>query len=102
MFGNSVSCAYHIFPGTVHIHDRKRLTDHHLELNTLHLFVHLGNFKKGAGEMDLSAGPVPKAGMGLGPGPVRACAQGWYGTVPKAGMGLGPRPVWAWDLGAVQ
>ena len=91
MLGNSVSCAYHIFPGTVHIHDRERLTDHHLELNTLHLFVHLGSFKKGAGEMDLSAGPVPKAGMGLGPGPV-----------PKDGMELGPGPVWAWGLGAVQ
>ena len=35
-----ISCAYHIFPGTVHILDRERLTDHLLEFNTLHLFVH--------------------------------------------------------------
>ena len=89
MLGNSVSCAYRIFPGTVHIHDRERLTDHHLELNTLHLFVHLGSLKKGAGEMDLSAGPVPKADMGLGLGPIWACAQGRHGAGPRACMGLG-------------
>ena len=94
MFGNSVSCAYHTFPGTVHTHDRELLTDHHLDLNTLHLFVHQGSFKKGAGELDLSAGPLPKAGI--------YWAQGLYGPVPKDGMGLGPGPVWAWDLGAVQ
>ena len=44
--------------------------------------------------MDLSAGPLPKAGI--------YWAQGLYGPVPKDGMGLGPGPVWAWDLDAVQ
>ena len=91
MSGNSVSCAYHTLPGTVYIHDRELLTDHHLDLNTLHLFVHQGSFKKGAGELDLSAGPVPKAGIGLGPGPVWACAQGRHGAGPRACMGLGSR-----------
>ena len=91
MFGNPVSCGNRTFPGTVYIHDRELLTDHHLELNTLHLFVHLGNFKKGTGEMDLSAGPVPKAGMGLGLGPVWACAQGRHEAGPGVCMGLGSR-----------
>ena len=91
MFGNSVSCANHTFPGTGYIHGRELLSDHHLDPNTLHLFVHQGSFKKGSGELDLSDGPVPKAGIGPGLGPV-----------PKDGMRLGPGPVWAWDLGAVQ
>ena len=39
MLGSSVSRAYHIFPGMTHVHDRERLTEPTLELNTLHLFV---------------------------------------------------------------
>ena len=51
------------FPGTVYIHDRELLTDHHLDLNTLHLFVYQGSFKKGAGELDLSNGPGARMGL---------------------------------------
>ena len=91
MFGNSVSYANRTFPGTVYIHDRELFTDHHLDLNTLHLFVHQGSFKKGTGELDLSDGPVPKAGIGLGLGPVWACAQGRHEVGPRACMGLGSR-----------
>ena len=87
MFSNPVSRANRTLPGTVYIHDRELLTDHHLDLNTLHLFVHQGSFKEGAGELDLSDGPVPKASTGLGLGPIRACAQGRHEA--------GPGPVWA-------
>ena len=89
MFGNSVSCANRTFPGKVYIHDRELLTDHHLDPNILHLFVHQGSFKKGVGELDLFDGPVPKAGTGLGPGPVWACAQGRHEVGPGVCVGLG-------------
>ena len=91
MFGNSVFCANRTFPGTVYIHDQELLTDHHLDLNTLHLFVYQGSFKKGAGELDLSNGPVPKASIGLDLGPVWTCAQGRHEAGPRACMGLGSR-----------
>ena len=91
MFGNSVSRANRTFPGTVYTHDREFLTDHHLELNTLHLFVYQGSFKKGAGELDLSNGPMPKASIGLGLGLAWACAQGRHEAGPRACMGLGSR-----------
>ena len=41
--------------------------------------------------MDLSDGPVPKAGIGLGLGPVWACVQGRHEAGPRACMGLGSR-----------
>ena len=91
MFGNSVSCANHTFPGTGYIHNRELFSDHHLDPNTLHLFVHQGSFKKGSGELDLSDGPVPKAGIGPGLGPVWACAQGRHEAGPRARMGQGSR-----------
>ena len=91
MFGNSVPWEYHNFPGTVRIIDRERLSDHLSEFNTPRLFVHEGSSKKGAGQLDLSAGPLPKAGMGLGPGPAWDWAQGLYGTGPRACVGLGYR-----------
>ena len=72
MLGNPVSCASHTFPVEVYIHDRELLTDHHLDSNTLHLVVHQGSFRKGAGETDLSNGPVSKASIGLGLGPAWA------------------------------
>ena len=91
MFGNPVSCASRTFLVTVYIHDRELLTDHHLDLKTLHLFVYQGSFKKGAGELDLSNGPVPKASIGLGLGPAWACAQGWHEAELRACMVPGSR-----------
>ena len=89
MLGNPVSCASRTFPVKVYIHNRELLTDHHLDLNTLHLFVYQGSFRKGAGELDLSNGPVPKASIGLGLGPAWACAQGRHEAGPRACMGPG-------------
>ena len=89
MFGNPVSRTNHTLPGTVY--DREPLTDHHSDLNTLHLFVHQGGFKEGAGKLDFSDGPVPKAGTGLGLGYVRACAQGRHEAGPRTCMGQGSR-----------
>ena len=91
MFGNSVSCANRTFLGKVYIHDQELLTDHHLDPNILHLFVHQRSFKKGAGELDLFDEPVPKAGAGLGPGPVWARAQGRHEVGPGVCMGQGSR-----------
>ena len=87
MFGNPVSCTNRTLPGTVY--DREPLTDHHSDLNTLHSFVHQGGFKEGVGELDFSDGPVPKAGTGLGLGPVQAYTQGRHEAGPRACMGLG-------------
>ena len=91
MFGNSVPWEYHNFPGTARIFDRQRWSDHLSEFNTLRLFAHEGSSKKGAGQPDFSAGPLPKAGMGLGPGTAWDWAQGLYGTGPRACVGLGSR-----------
>uniref|UniRef100_A0A7N2MYD4 Bulb-type lectin domain-containing protein n=1 Tax=Quercus lobata TaxID=97700 RepID=A0A7N2MYD4_QUELO len=44
--------------------------------------------REGARELDLSDEPVPKAGIGLGPGPVWACAQGRHEAGPGIGSGL--------------
>ena len=67
------------------------LSDHHLDPNTLHLFVYQGSFKKGAEELDLSNGPVPKASIGLDLGPAWACAQGRHEAGIRACMGPGSR-----------
>ena len=91
MLGNPVSRASHTFPVKVYIHDRELLTDHHLDLNTLHLFVYRGSFRKGAGELDLSNGPVSKASIGLGLGPAWACVQGRHEAGLWACMGPGSR-----------
>ena len=91
MLGNPVSCASRTFLVKVYIRDREPLTDHHLDLNTLHLFVYRGSFRKGAGELDLSNGPVSKASIGLGLGPAWACVQGWHEAGLWACMGPGSR-----------
>ena len=96
MLGSSISRAYHILPGKTHAPDRERLAELTLGLNTLHLSVIYGTLGKGAGWLDLSAGPAAKASVGLGPGPVWA----WDNRIVQ--LGQGPGPVWAWDLGAVQ
>uniref|UniRef100_A0A7N2LQ64 Vinorine synthase n=1 Tax=Quercus lobata TaxID=97700 RepID=A0A7N2LQ64_QUELO len=89
MLGNPVSCASRTFPVKVYIHDRELLTDHHLDLNTLQLFVYQGSFRKGAGELDLSNGPVSKASIGLGLGHAWTCAQGRHEAGLRACMGPG-------------
>ena len=91
MFGNPVSCASRIFSAKVYIHDRELLTDHHLDLNTLHLSVYQGSFKKDAGELDFSSGPVSEASIGLGLGLAWACAQGRHEAGLRACMGLCPK-----------
>ena len=47
--------------------------------------------QEGLRRIGLSDGPVPKAGIGPGLGPVWACAQGRHEAGPRARMGQGSR-----------
>ena len=80
MFGNSVSRAYHDFPGHGSYDCPGKFNRSPLGIQNPKLVFTLRQFQEGRRVT----------------GPFRwACAQGRYGPGPRAYMGLGSRPVWA-------
>ena len=80
MFGNSVSRAYHDFPGHGQFACPGKLNRSSVETQTSKLVFTLRQFQEGRKVT----------------GPFRwACTQNRYGPGPRACMGLGLMPVWA-------